>query len=337
MVVNLRCQPAKRNDPRTLDGPLENTSVNSILCVQSSCGQDTQLAMVIHPVVTFLVYCAGEGRYLQQAVTSILQQQFIDHEILLLDDGSSAALSAEASALALQDGRVRHVLLENARNRWEALNQGIGQAQGDLLWFFSAMDALASPQALQDYVTEFLLTPRLGLVFCRAQCVDANGVPYEKYVPHKKNSMLPYQPTLYPSGSLFTPLLRENLMPESGVLLRKQCLERTGLLNPALHRAACWHIWTLVSLDWILYFDPNPRVYQRLPMSQVGMPTAGAIDGETRLLHYQALERFLTQRHYPAPFIRRTRLAQLQLKQKLGLPLSAPEKLFRWLRFLALR
>jgi hypothetical protein len=293
--------------------------------------------MAIHPVVTFLVYGAGEGRYLRQAVTSILQQQFIDYEVLVLDDFGSAALSAEASALTQLDGRVRHLRLENTQGKWDALNQGIQKAQGELLWFFSATDALASPQALQDYVTEFLLTPRLGLVFCRAQCVDANGVPYEKYVPHKKNSMLPYQSTLFPSGSLFTPLLRENLMPESGVLLRKQCLERTGLLNPALHRAACWHIWTLVALDWILYFDPNPRVYQRLPMSQVGMPTAGAIDGETRLVHYQALERFLVQGHYPQPFIRRARLAQLHLKQKLGLPLSVPEKLFRWIRFLTLQ
>lgn len=316
---------------------MENTPDNFILCVQTSCGQDTQLAMDIHPVVTFLVYCAGEGRYLQQAVTSILQQQFIDHEILLLDDGHSAVLRAEAVALAAQDGRIRYIPLENTRSKWEALNQGIQQAQGELLWFFSDTDALASPQALQDYVTEFLLTPRLGLVFCRAQCVDANGVPYEKYVPHKKNSMLPYQPTLFPSGSLFTPLLRENLMPESGVLLRKQCLERTGLLNPALTRAACWHVWTLIALDWILYFDPNPRVYQRLPMSQVGMPASGAIDGETRLLHYQALENFLVQRHYPAPLIRRTRLVQLQLKQKLGLPLSVPEKLYRWIRFFALQ
>lgn len=293
--------------------------------------------MTIQPVVTFLVCCANEGRYLQQCVASILGQSFIDFELLILDDASTDETSQIIHALINLDKRIRYIRQENPIGPIANYNQAVQQARGELLWLISASDALASPQALQDYVTQFVLTPKLGLVFCRAQCIDGNGVPYEKYIPHKKNSDLPYQPTFYPPRSLFSEMLKENLIPESGVLLRKSAIERVGPLVPELGKAAFWHRYTLISLDWKIYFDPSPKVYKRLPMSQSGQPESSAIDGERRLRHFEGLESFLKTHAYPKPLLRRTQLSRLQLKRKLGLPLSLPENFLRFYRFLALR
>lgn len=289
------------------------------------------------PVVSFLVYCVNEGRYLQQCVGSILAQNFIDFEVLILDDASTDETARITQALTLADTRVRYLPQEKEIGKLASYNAGISQANGELIWFISASDALASFQTLQDYVTQFVLAHRLGLVFCRVQCIDANGVPYEKYIPHKKNSNLPYRPTFYPSRSLFTELLKENLIPESGAIIRKSCFERTGPFDARLERAAFWHQWALVSLDWVIYFDPSPKVYQRLPMSQAGQPQPSSLDGQSRLWHYEKLETFLKTRDYPEALRRRTQLFRLQLKRKLGISLSVPEKLVRLARFFTLR
>jgi glycosyltransferase involved in cell wall biosynthesis len=291
----------------------------------------------MQPVVSFLVYCANQGRYLQQCVHSILDQNFIDFEILILDDASTDETSRIIQALTLADPRVRSLAQSQETGKIASYNQGMVSAKGELLWFISASDALSSAQMLQDYVTQFVLTHRLGLVFCRVQCIDANGVPYEKYIPHKKSSRLPAQSIFYPARSLFSELLRENLMPESGVMIRKRCFERTGVFDPDLGRAALWHQWAMVSLDWIIYFDAAPQVYQRLPMSQAGQIHSTAVDGQSRLAHYDKLETFLKTRDYPLTLRRRTQLFRLQLKRKLRLPLSVPEKLIRLARFFTLK
>lgn len=288
----------------------------------------------MQPVVTFLVYCASEGQYLRQCVASILAQSFIDFEVLIYDDASDPDTAREIHLMSQEDGRVRYVRHEESVGPLTCFNQGVAQSQGELLWLISAADALASPQVLQDHVTQFVITPKLGLVFGRVQCIDGNGVPYEKYIPHKKNSNLPYQPTFYPPASLYSELLKENIIPECGVLLRKSALERAGALDVELDKAAFWHRYALISLDWKIYFDPSPKVYKRVAMSRVGQPESAAIDGASRLLHYEKLEHFLKAHGYPKPLSRRTQLFRLQLKRKLRLPMSMPERLIRLYRFL---
>ncbi|WP_373531646.1 glycosyltransferase family 2 protein [Vampirovibrio sp.] len=293
--------------------------------------------MSLQPVVSFLVYCANEGRYLQQCVCSILDQNFIDFEILILDDASTDETPRITQALSLADSRVRYLPQSQSVGKLASYNHGLEQAKGELLWLISASDALSATQVLQDYVTQFVLAHQLGLIFCRVQCIDANGVPYEKYMPPKKNGGLPARSLFYPARSLFSELLKENLMPSSGVILRKSCFERTGLFDTRLGGAALWHQWAMVSLDWVTYFDAVPQVYQRLPMSQAGQIQSLAVDGQSRIDHYEKLEAFLKTRDYPVPLRRRTRLFRLQLKRKLGLPLSVPEKLIRLVRFFTLR
>lgn len=288
----------------------------------------------MQPVVTFLVYCAGESQYLRQCIASILGQSFIDFEVLLYDDASDPETTHEIHLLSREDARIRYVRQEESVGPLVCFNQGITQAQGELVWLIGATDALASTQVLQDYVTQFVITAKLGLAFGRVQCIDGNGVPYEKYIPHKKNSRLPYQPVFYPPNSLYTELLKENIIPECGVLLRKSTLERVGELDVSLGKAAFWHRFALISLDWKVYFDPAPKVYKRVSMSQAGQPESAAIDGASRLLHYEKLEHFLRNHHYPKPLQRRTQLFRLQLKRKMRLPMSLPERLIRLYRFL---
>lgn len=288
----------------------------------------------MQPVVTFLVYCASRGPHLRQCIASILAQSFIDFEVLIYDDASDQETSHQIHRMSHEDTRIRYVRHEKAVGPLVCFNEGTAQSQGELLWMIASTDALTSSQVLQDYVTQFVLTPKLGLAFGRVQCMDGNGVPYEKYIPHKKNSNLPYQPTFYPPASLYSELLKENIIPECGVLLRKNALERAGALDVALDKAAFWHCYALLSLDWKVYFDPSPRVYKRVPLSQVGQPESAAIDGSSRLLHYEKLERFLHTHDYPKPLSRRTQLFRLQLKRKMHLPISLPERLIRLYRFL---
>ncbi len=293
--------------------------------------------MTMQPVVSFLIHCHNHARHLTQCVQSILGQNFIDFEILILDDASTDETTQMITALSQSDPRIRLFRHEASIGQIASYDLAIPEAQGELIWMLTGSDALASPQALQEFVTHFVLHARIGLLFCRAQLIDGNGVPYERYIPHKKNSDLPYQTTLYPPRALFSDLLKENFITVTGVLLRKSCFERTGPLDASLGESAFWRQWLLTSLDWGVCFDPAPKVYQRLPMSQAGEAPVKIGNPHDRLQVYQQVETFLSGREYPKALRRRAQLCQLQFKRKLGLPLSFPERVIRLYRILTLR
>lgn len=285
------------------------------------------------PVVSFLVPTGENALYLQECIQSILIQSFLDFEILLLDSGTHPETGELAQLYSREDGRIRHLVLPQSNRLTDSLNHGILQARGELLWFLSPSDRLASSQALKECMTQFILTPRLGLSFCRVQHMDEHSVPYERYEPSKKHSDMPYHPTLYPGRFFFRQLLRENFIPESSAIIRTSCLERAGGLQAELGASSLWQSWLRCSLDWDVFFDPIPKVLSRRSRQS---PEANQDKSEAELADdlqsYILLEGYLKAHDYPAATRHQAQLAKLQFMRTQGLKMSLPDRIMRFYR-----
>jgi len=92
------------------------------------------------PRVSVIVPCYNLGRYLAEAVDSVLAQTFQDFEILVVDDGSTdaetQAIVAGFSRPKTRVVRIAHAGLASARNA------GIAAARGDVLCALDADDRL---------------------------------------------------------------------------------------------------------------------------------------------------------------------------------------------------
>lgn len=287
------------------------------------------------PVVTFLVPCGDNEQYLLTCIQSILMQTFIDFEVLLLDEGLSPAVTELARQMPSADPRIQHQLLWDAAHPDSLREPDWTAVQGELIWPMSAAHCLASPHVLQDFVTQFILTPRLGVAFCRTQCLDENNVPYESYIPHKTDSELPYQPTLYPGRIFFRQLLKENLLPAPSVMVRNACYEQAGIAPWPMDEFHQWQAWLCFSLDWDVYFDPEPKVYNRQSQqAQLEIPPKSPAVLERMLQCYQAVETYIAEQRYPKPFRRQAQLARLQFMRRKGMKMSLTESLMRLYRHL---
>jgi glycosyltransferase involved in cell wall biosynthesis len=263
-------------------------------------------------------------------VDSIRRQTFADFELLILDDASTDETPALARALEQEDERIRYIRHEQNVGHLTNYNLGIEQSRGELIWLISADDCLASERVLEDFVNAFKQYPRLGFAFSRVQCIDADSTPYEKYIPRKQDSSLPYQPTLFPGHALFKLLLPGNFIPAPGAIARKACYEQYGHFHPALTHSGDWYNWLLFSLDWDVYYDPSPRVYYRKHQQNMHMTYEKPRHAlENSLLCYTELEAYLKARKYPRELRRQVLLAKLQFKRKNGFDMSVPEKLLR--------
>lgn len=95
---------------------------------------ETQLISIIVPV-----YNVEE--YLKQCLDSILEQTFINYEVILVNDGSTDSSGLICQEYVGKDARIRYFEKENG-GLSDARNYGIEQAQGEYLTFVDSDDFL---------------------------------------------------------------------------------------------------------------------------------------------------------------------------------------------------
>jgi hypothetical protein len=287
------------------------------------------------PVVSFLIISSAQSApYLRECLDSIRAQSFIDTEILLLDPTLAEERLPLYEQLARYGYEFKFIRMKQTLDPMSHYNYGIQQAEGDLIWVLSAEHCLGSAHVVQDFVTQFILSPSLGFAFCRAQYIDEHSSPYESYIPHKKHSDLPYQPVLYPGSVFFRQLLKGNVVPTSCAITRKQCYQQIGMFEDTLAASADWYNWLRFCLEWDVYFDPAPKIFIRKPrMTSNHDASSAGLDRQAELEHqmlcYQQLEKHVMEGHYPRGFLRQTQLAKLQFMRRKGYKMSLSQKVMR--------
>ncbi len=114
------------------------------------------------PAVSVLLPARNAQEYLEDAVSSVLGQNFADFELIAVDDGSSDATPAILARLAQQDKRVQ-VVRGPGKGIAAALNAGLAHCRAPLVARMDA-DDLALPQRLQAQVAALQDDPRLAAV-----------------------------------------------------------------------------------------------------------------------------------------------------------------------------
>ena len=169
------------------------------------------------PLITVLITTYNYGSFIEDAIESVLAQQFpLDEvEILVVDDGST---DDTADRVKKYGPRVRYLPKPNG-GQASALNFGFAQASGAILCLLDA-DDLFLPSKLSRVAEAFQLDPRLGLVYHRTRHWDvATGQRFDDYfIPvsgnlRKKPRDFIYYTPVPTSGASFRRRLVQPLFP----------------------------------------------------------------------------------------------------------------------------
>ncbi len=282
------------------------------------------------PRVTFFVPTYQYGHYLAECVRSILKQSYENFEILILDDCSRDQTPEIAHQLMKDDSRVVYVRHEKNKGHMANYNHGIAMAKGEFLWCVSADDCLASPDVLQRYIDAFNENPALGMAFCRAQIMDEDSQPAEKWIPRQNYPQLAKIPTVYSGRTFYKKILQENFVPVIAAMARKECYEKAGNYNPRLTHTGDWYLWMQFALAWDTYYDPEPMVYYRVHRNNMHQTyTSDTHTQENTLACYEELLRYVKAHHYGLYPELLARLAQIRYKRKHQLNLAPSEQLMQ--------
>jgi len=128
-------------------------------------------------MVSVVIPCYNQARFLGEAVQSVLCQGYSYLEIIVVDDGSEDGTEEVASGYAKVDPRVRLIVQEN-RGLAAARNRGLADTEGEYVVFLDSDDRLVS-EALEVGVRELEAHPGCAFVsgICRKITADGSIVP----------------------------------------------------------------------------------------------------------------------------------------------------------------
>ena len=128
------------------------------------------------PKISVCIPTYNYGRYLSEAIESVLNQSVTDFELLVVDDSSSDSTDNVMQKYAAQDSRVRYIRHEINQGMVENWNFCLREAHGKYIKFLFGDDFFTSTQTLDKMLTAMESDESISLVGASRIIVDKNSI-----------------------------------------------------------------------------------------------------------------------------------------------------------------
>lgn len=200
----------------------------------SRAGVNWGIAMAVQNLVSVIIPCYNQARFLSEAIESVLAQTYKNFEIIVIDDGSTD----NTRQIVEQYEEVRYLRQEN-QGVASARNLGLRLSKGEYLVFLDADDRLL-PEAIKIGLRSFDTHPESAFVAGHVRLISADG------------SALPSPQPPAVGRDVYLELLRHNFIWTTGaVMYRRSTLVSIDGFN--------------TSVDGSADFDLNLRLASRFP------------------------------------------------------------------------
>jgi glycosyltransferase involved in cell wall biosynthesis len=175
------------------------------------------------PEVSVIMPNHNNGRFVETAIRSVLDQTFSDLELVFVDDASTDDSHAVAKGLSEKDSRVRVLQTTKRVGSAGARNQGIADSRGRVVCFLDSDDVYA-PSKVTDQLEVLDAAPEPVVVYCDWWRLDESGAnlgPSRWKHPTK-------------DGRIFSEALVQAYGGVAMCMMPRACIDRVGLFDESL-------------------------------------------------------------------------------------------------------
>ena len=175
------------------------------------------------PLVTVIISCYNHADYVEEAIKSVLAQDYPQLELLVIDDGSSDGSAARIRLLA--DIYGFDFRAQQNQGLTKTYNEALTRARGSLIVFFGSDDVML-PRRITMQVEYLMKHPGTGIVGGNSEFMDSNGNSLPDACQNQRN----VGAQCFGFDDIFIP--RKSLVPQIVTqMFRKSVLDEVGGFN----------------------------------------------------------------------------------------------------------
>ncbi len=180
--------------------------------------------MSVWPRVSIITPSLNQAAFIQEAIESVLAQEYPNMEYLVIDGAST---DGTVEILKRYADRLNYWVSEPDRGQSHALNKGLAAASGDIVGWLNA-DDLYLPGSIKEAVSVFQGNPDVDVVFGKAVFIDTCGGELG----------------VFPARAIVhNDLLQSLPIPQPAAFIRVSALRLVGGLDEGYHYAMDTHLW----------------------------------------------------------------------------------------------
>lgn len=165
------------------------------------------------PRVSIVTISFNQGKFLERAIRSVLEQDYRDIEYIVVDPGST---DGSRDIIERYRPRISKIILEPDNGPAHGLNKGFAAASGDILGYINADDAYL-PGAITKAAAAFESNAQADVVYAHSYIVDHQGRVL------RRSRSVPFDLRLYAYGAV--------VVMQQSTFFRRQAFEDAGGFN----------------------------------------------------------------------------------------------------------
>lgn len=191
--------------------------------------------MTALPRISVVVPSFNQAKYLELTIRSILDQNYPDLELIVIDGGSK---DESPDIIRNYQQHMKFWCSEPDGGQTQGIIKGFSHATGEILCFLNS-DDIFEPGVLLEVGEYFSRRPDVDAVFGDALWIDAHGNALRKY------KEIPFNRFIW--------IYTYNYVPSMSMFWRRTLYDRAGGLNPAFQLAFDADLW-------IRFSDVNGKI-----------------------------------------------------------------------------
>lgn len=218
------------------------------------------------PLVSVICLCHNQGRFVRQALDSVVAQTYPAWELLVVDDASTDDSPAQIRAFAAEYPATKAIFLLENRGNCRAFNLALRESRGEYILDLAADDRLRPDRLARQLEGFQQVADDVGVLFHNAAFIAESGQRTGTFFPVDASQ----KPTVVvPEGDLFAALLRHRPVCAPTMLVRRAVFDELGGYDETLAYED-FDFWVRSARRWQYVFQHEILTEKRVLRGSLG-------------------------------------------------------------------
>jgi glycosyltransferase involved in cell wall biosynthesis len=192
------------------------------------------------PLISIVTPSYNQGKYLEETILSVLNQDYPNLEYLVIDGGSS---DNSIDIIHKHQDRLAYWVSKADKGQTDAVNKGFARAKGSIIAWLNSDDTY-NPGAVSAAVRYLSEHPQVGLVYSDLNFIDEGSKVIGRF----------------PAAQTDLKRLRRGYVhiPQPAVFFRAELWRKVGPLDPSFFFAMDYDLWVRLAGVTEIRYLPGP-------------------------------------------------------------------------------